>query len=112
MTCCLDQQGADEVLFAYGINYRVDLQAPIILDVEVTPACRNAGVDATKTMLERAQACRDPLMRRSHSFSRFLLALPLARLRATPRYLPLPSKARATERQRRMIKCPAVYELG
>lgn len=46
-----------KVLFAYGINCLIDLAAAIIVDVEATPARWSAEVDATKTMLERTQAC-------------------------------------------------------
>ena len=48
-------KGQMKVLFAYGINYLIDLAAAIIVDVEATPARWSAEVDATKTMLERAE---------------------------------------------------------
>ncbi|HUN99578.1 MAG TPA: IS1182 family transposase [Bradyrhizobium sp.] len=50
-------KGQMKVLFAYGINYLLDLQASIIVDVQATPARWSAEVAATKTMLERTETC-------------------------------------------------------
>ena len=50
-------KGQMKVLFAYGINYLLDLQASIIVDVQATPARWSAEVAATKTMLERTENC-------------------------------------------------------
>jgi transposase len=50
-------KGQMKVLFAYGINYLIDLQAAIIVDVQATPARWSAEVDATKTMVERTETC-------------------------------------------------------
>ena len=41
--------------FAYSTNYLVDVQAGVIVDVEATSAHRTQEVDATHTMIERAQ---------------------------------------------------------
>jgi len=41
--------------FAYSTNYLVDVQASVIVDVEVTSAHRNQEVDATRTMIERVE---------------------------------------------------------
>ena len=50
-------KGQRKVGFGYGVNYLIDLQRAIILDVEATPARWSAEVAATKTVLERTQAC-------------------------------------------------------
>ncbi|CAB3810079.1 IS1182 family transposase ISCfr1 [Paraburkholderia fynbosensis] len=41
--------------FAYSINYLIDLQAGIIVDVEATPANRSHEVESTRTMIERVE---------------------------------------------------------
>jgi transposase len=43
--------------FAYADNYRIDLKAAIIMDVEATRASRRAEVGAAQTMLDRTKAC-------------------------------------------------------
>lgn len=50
-------KGQMKAVFAYGINYLIDLQAAIIVDVAATPARWTVEVAATKTMLERTEAC-------------------------------------------------------
>jgi hypothetical protein len=50
-------KGQMKVLFAYGINYLINLQAAIIVDVQAIPAGWSAEVAATKTMLERTETC-------------------------------------------------------
>jgi transposase len=50
-------KGQMKVLFAYSINYLIDLKAAIVVDVQATPARWSAEVDATKTMLERTETC-------------------------------------------------------
>jgi transposase len=42
------------VLFGYGLNYMIDTEHAIIVDVEATPARTNDEVAATRTMIERA----------------------------------------------------------
>lgn len=41
--------------FAYSTNYLIDIDAGIIVDVEATPSHRTKEVNATKTMIERAE---------------------------------------------------------
>ena len=41
--------------FAYSTNYLIDTAHGVILDVEATPAHRNAEVDSTKTMVNRVE---------------------------------------------------------
>jgi hypothetical protein len=43
------------VLFGYGLNYLVDVEHAVIVDVEATPARTYDEVTATKTMLERTE---------------------------------------------------------
>ena len=56
-TAAWTNKGQRKVGFAYGVNYLIDLQRAIIVDVEATPARWSAEVAATKTVLERTQAC-------------------------------------------------------
>jgi transposase len=44
------------VMFGYGLNYLIDNQNAIIVDVEATPARTYDEVAATQTMVDRAQA--------------------------------------------------------
>ena len=41
------------VQFGYGLNYLIDIENTVIVDVEATPACTYDEVAATKTMIER-----------------------------------------------------------
>lgn len=43
------------VLFGYGLNYLIDIQHAVIVDVEATPARTYDEVAATKTMIERTE---------------------------------------------------------
>ena len=47
------------VQFGYGLNYLIDLENAVIIDVEATPARTYDEVAATKTMIERTEACFD-----------------------------------------------------
>jgi Transposase DDE domain len=47
------------VQFGYGLNYLIDIDNAVIIDVEATPARTYDEVAATKTMLDRAEACFD-----------------------------------------------------
>jgi hypothetical protein len=42
------------VPFGYGLNYLIDIDNAVIVDVEATPARAYDEVAATKTMLDRA----------------------------------------------------------
>jgi transposase len=42
--------------FAWSLNYLIDVQAAVIVDVEPTTALRNAEVDSTKLMIDRSEA--------------------------------------------------------
>jgi len=43
--------------FAYANNYLIDVKFGIIMDVEASRAIRQAEVDASRTMIERTEAC-------------------------------------------------------
>jgi len=45
------------VQFGYGLNYLVDTENAVIVDVEPTPARTYDEVEATKTMLDRTERC-------------------------------------------------------
>ena len=47
------------VQFGYGLNYLIDIENAVIVDVEATPARTYDEVAATKTMIERTEACFD-----------------------------------------------------
>ena len=49
-------RGRHKVMFGYSLNYLVDLEGPVIQDVEATPARISKEVDAAETMIERTQA--------------------------------------------------------
>ncbi len=48
-------RGRHKVMFGYSLNYLVDLEGPVILDVEATPTRISKEVDATETMIERTE---------------------------------------------------------
>ena len=43
------------VQFGYGLNYLIDIENAVIVDVEATPARTYDEVEATKTMIERTE---------------------------------------------------------
>jgi transposase len=45
------------VQFGYGLNYLIDIENAVIVDVEATPARTYDEVAATKTMIERTEEC-------------------------------------------------------
>ena len=47
------------VQFGYGLNYLIDVENAVIVDVEATPARTYDEVAATKTMIDRTQQCFD-----------------------------------------------------
>jgi hypothetical protein len=42
-------------MFGYSLNYLIDMERAVVLDVEATPTRISKEVDATETMIERAQ---------------------------------------------------------
>ncbi len=47
------------VQFGYGLNYLIDIDNAVIVDVEATPARTYDEVEATKTMIDRTERCFD-----------------------------------------------------
>ncbi len=48
-------RGRNKVMFGYSLNYLIDLEHAVIVDVEATPTRISKEVDATETMIERTQ---------------------------------------------------------
>lgn len=48
-------RGRHKVMFAYSLNYLIDMKSPIIVDVEATPTRISKEVAATRTMLDRTE---------------------------------------------------------
>ena len=48
-------RGRHKVMFGYSLNYLIDMEHAVILDVEATPTRISKEVDATETMIERTR---------------------------------------------------------
>ncbi len=48
-------RGRNKVIFGYSLNYLMDMEDAVIVDVEATPTRISKEVDATATMIERTQ---------------------------------------------------------
>jgi transposase len=48
-------RGRHKVMFGYSLNYLIDMENAVIVDVEATPTRITKEVDATETMIERTQ---------------------------------------------------------
>jgi transposase len=48
-------RGRHKVMFGYSLNYLMDMENAVILDVEATPSRISKEVDATETMIERTE---------------------------------------------------------
>jgi transposase len=46
-------RGRHKVMFGYSLNYLIDMEKAVIVDVEATPTRISREVDATETMIER-----------------------------------------------------------
>jgi hypothetical protein len=51
----MDGQANKRVQFGYGLNYLIDIENAVIVDVEATPARTYDEVAATQTMLDRTE---------------------------------------------------------
>jgi hypothetical protein len=51
----MDSEANKRVQFGYGLNYMVDIENAVIVDVEATPARTFDVVRATRTMIERTE---------------------------------------------------------
>ena len=49
------RRGRHKVMFGYSLNYLIDTQHAVIVDVEATPTRISKEVDATETMLDRTE---------------------------------------------------------
>jgi IS5 family transposase len=49
------RRGRHKVMFGYSLNYLIDNEHAVIVDVEATPTRISKEVDATETMIERTQ---------------------------------------------------------
>jgi transposase len=48
-------RGRHKVMFGYSLNYLIDMEEPVILDVEATPTRISKEVEAGKTMVDRTE---------------------------------------------------------
>ncbi len=48
-------RGRHKVMFGYSLNYLIDMENAVIVDVEATPTRISKEVDATETMIERTE---------------------------------------------------------
>jgi hypothetical protein len=48
-------RGRHKVMFGYSLNYLIDMENAVILDVEATPTRISKEVDATETMIDRTE---------------------------------------------------------
>jgi transposase len=48
-------RGRHKVMFGYSLNYLMDMEGSVIMDVEATPTRISKEVDATETMIERTE---------------------------------------------------------
>ena len=54
-TAAWTTRGRHKVMFGYSLNYLIDMENAVILDVEATPTRISKEVDATETMIERTE---------------------------------------------------------
>jgi hypothetical protein len=55
----MDGEGQQARAVRYGLNYLIDIENAVIVDVEPTPARTYDEVESTKTMLDRTERCFD-----------------------------------------------------
>ena len=48
-------RGRNKVMFSYGLNYLIDMEHAVIVDVEATPTRISKEVDAAETMVQRTE---------------------------------------------------------
>ena len=54
-TAAWTTRGRNKVMFGYSLNYLIDMDTSVIVDVEATPTRISKEVDATETMIERSK---------------------------------------------------------
>ncbi len=52
-TAAWTTRGRHKVMFGYSLNYLIDMEGSVVLDVEATPTRISKEVDATETMIDR-----------------------------------------------------------
>ena len=60
----MEAKADKRVQFGYGLNYLIDIENAVIVDVEATPARTYEGVTATLTVLDRAEERFNPKPKR------------------------------------------------
>ena len=54
-TAAWTTRGRHKVMFGYSLNYLIDMEGSVVLDVEATPTRISKEVDATETMIDRTE---------------------------------------------------------
>jgi len=54
-TAAWTARGRNKIMFGYSLNYLIDMENAVIVDVEATPTRISKEVEATETMLERTE---------------------------------------------------------
>ncbi len=54
-TAAWTTRGRHKVMFGYSLNYLIDMEGSVILDVEATPTRISKEVDASETMIDRTE---------------------------------------------------------
>ncbi len=54
-TAAWTSRGRNKVMFGYSLNYLIDMESAVIIDVEATPTRVSKEVEATETMIERTE---------------------------------------------------------
>ena len=54
-TAAWTTRGRHKVMFGYSLNYLMDMEGSVVLDVEATPTRISKEVDATETMIDRTK---------------------------------------------------------
>ena len=60
-TAAWTTRGRHKVMFGYSLNYLIDMEGSVVLDVEATPTRISKEVDATETMIDRTMPPRSAL---------------------------------------------------
>ena len=63
-TAAWTTRGRNKVMFGYSLNYLIDMENAVIVDVEATPTRISKEVEATETMIERTSETFDLMPRR------------------------------------------------
>ena len=58
-TAAWTTRGRNKIMFGYSLNYLIDMENAVIVDVEATPTRLSKEVEATEIMVERTEQCFD-----------------------------------------------------